>query len=129
MLDRIDRVDEVGLLVKRIRVSGVPVLVPRRLEEAHGGQVAVGEALIEVAEVVLVVRLSVVTDLGLIQWREVRGIRSARVVLEWVVMCAVVADRSTTDVCVRRAAHGQPAGGPGWSEAALEPSPGHVLCV
>ncbi len=110
------------------------VLVLGGLEEAHRGQVVVGDRLVEVAQVVLVVRLAVVADLGEVLRGGVVRVGRGLVVLERVMVRAVVLDLSAADVGVGVAAAlgvgpGHPGVGGARGEAALEPAPGDVLLV
>ena len=78
------------LLVERIRVARVSVLVGRRLEERHGGQVAGARRLPEPREVVEVLRLVGLADHGHRRRRQMQRVGGRGEVLERVVMRHVV---------------------------------------
>lgn len=102
------------------------VLVLRGLDEADRRKAAVLGGLVEPAEVVLVVGLSVVTDLGQRGRCHVVRVRRRLEVLERVVVRAVVHNRGAGEVGVRRCAHGVRrvvARRCGRREATLEPTP------
>ena len=60
LFDLVDRVGDEFLLVERVGVAGVAVLIGRRLEEAHGREVAGLQGRPEVGHVVLVVGAAVI---------------------------------------------------------------------
>ena len=91
-LEPVQGVDQEVLLVEGVGVApaGVAVLVARRLEEAHRGQVAVVGSGPEVPEVVLVLRLVVVADGRGRGRRQVVRVGGRGEVLEGVVVRLVV---------------------------------------
>src|SRR6516225_5998835 len=54
-LQSVDHLDEEIPLVERVRIAGMAVLVSRRLEEGHRGQVVGGKRVEEVVTVILMI--------------------------------------------------------------------------
>src|SRR5262249_46927279 len=131
LLKSVDRIDQEGLLIKRVGVASMTVLVGRRLEIAHSRHVPSIHCCPEVAEVVLMIGLIRLANLGDRAGRQVVWVRCRSIVLERFVVWYVVRYSGSRNVlvvctadCWRTCASRR-----GWTEAALEPAPGDTFCI
>ena len=67
-LEEIDHVYDEGLLVQRVRIAGVAILERWSLQEVYGWEVAGAHGSIEVIDVIVVIRLTTVTNFSDIGW-------------------------------------------------------------
>ena len=104
--DRIDRVDDEGLLIERIRIAGVPVLIGGRLDDADRRQVTGLQRGEKQRQVVLMIRLVGLADVGGRARRQMLWILCTRPVLEEGVVRNVVHHRDAADIVVRLLAGG-----------------------
>ena len=127
LLDCVDGVDDEGLLIERIGVRGVSVLVAGSLQEADCGQIACGQSIGEVMDIVLVFGGVRGSDRGDRGRPGVVGVDGAGIVLEWLMMSRVVGlgagdggdgGTSATGSAVRV--------GDGEVEATFKPAPGQI---
>src|SRR5580698_2853544 len=90
LLERVDHGDHPGLLIERVGVTGVAILIARRLQERDGGKNALAQRGEEIRGVVLVVGRTGVSDFIDRSRTRVSRVRGGSVILKRLVVRNVV---------------------------------------